>query len=209
MGLDYSLSEYLFKLEGYNWSLKDDFVLQTLIHKFGKYTSIAFYIVIVLSYLLTFFKLSLSEKLQPYKTGLLYLLVSTLVATLTISILKAVTNIDCPWSVSGLGGDNTYHHWIELLFIKHEGGRCFPSGHASAAFAFFSLFFFSKLYFPKYSWGVLLAVLLSGFIFGGAQQLRGAHFISHDLTTLILCWIINLVFFYIFFNNKKCSGKVL
>ena len=35
-----------------------------------------------------------------------------------------------------------------------------------------------------------LHVLLLGLVFGIGQQLRGAHFVSHDVWTLGLCWFI-------------------
>ncbi len=200
--VDFGLSHYLYQLEGNDWSLKDHFFLETIVHKFGKYAAISFYLMIVSSYLLTFFKFSISDKLQPYRQGLLYLVVSTLTATLSVSFLKSITHIDCPWSISGLGGEVSYKPWLDILFTEHEGGKCFPAGHASAAYAFFSLFFFSKIYFSRYSLWLLLVVLSVGMLFGFSQQLRGAHFISHDLTTLIICWLLNLYFFYLFFIRK-------
>ena len=38
--------------------------------------------------------------------------------------------------------------------------------------------------------GLLGASLLAGFILGGAQQVRGAHFMSHTLWTGWLCWTV-------------------
>ncbi len=32
--------------------------------------------------------------------------------------------------------------------------------------------------------------LLAGTVFGVAQQLRGAHFLSHDVASLIVCWAV-------------------
>ncbi len=41
--------------------------------------------------------------------------------------------------------------------------------------------------------------LVAGLIFGISQQLRGAHFLSHDLWSLTICWLVALGFFYLFF----------
>ena len=139
-----------------------------------------------------------TENLKTYRNGFIFLVSSTLVATLLISSLKSITHIDCPWSINGLGGEQEYVPWIQLLFRPHEGGRCFPSGHASAAYAFFSLYFFAHHYFSKYASIIFIAVVIVGLIFGFAQQLRGAHFVSHDVTTAFLCWIVNLLFYYLF-----------
>jgi membrane-associated PAP2 superfamily phosphatase len=34
-----------------------------------------------------------------------------------------------------------------------------------------------------------------GGVFGLAQQLRGAHFLSHDVWTLMICWLIALALY--------------
>ncbi len=201
---DYKLSHYLFSWQGDAWNLKKNFFTETIIHRYGKYTSIVIYLALVLLYGLSFYKKT-AARLMPYKKGLLYLVVSTLTATLSISILKSMTQIDCPWSIVGLGGDEVYQPWLNLLFIPHDGAKCFPSGHASAAYAFFSVYFFAYYYFPRQAVKVLLLVLVTGLVFGFAQQLRGAHFISHDITTAFICWIINLAFYYLILVSKKKS----
>ena len=40
--------------------------------------------------------------------------------------------------------------------------------------------------------GGLAVGLLAGGVFGFSQQLRGAHFLSHDLWTLATCWAVSL-----------------
>lgn len=42
---------------------------------------------------------------------------------------------------------------------------------------------------PARAW--LLAVVLAGLLFGGAQFLRGAHAPSHTLWTAWLCWALS------------------
>lgn len=39
--------------------------------------------------------------------------------------------------------------------------------------------------------------LLQNGVFGAAQQLRGAHFLSHDLWTLATCWTVSLLLFLV------------
>ena len=41
---------------------------------------------------------------------------------------------------------------------------------------------------PVWKWRCLGGALLLGVLFGVTQQLRGAHFLSHDLWSLIICW---------------------
>jgi len=71
-------------------------------------------------------------------------------------------------------------------------GVCFPAGHSSAGFAWVSLYFFALLVHPAWRWRGLAVGLVAGGVFGLAQPLRGAPFLSHDLWTLATCWAISL-----------------
>jgi len=97
--------------------------------------------------------------------------------------------MDCPWDLVHYGGDRSYHSLLDFSGYARAKGRCFPAGHASAAYAWFGFYFFALRYFPRYRWPVLGLVIMFGLVFGIGQQLRGAHFLSHDLWTAWLCWI--------------------
>ncbi|MGL4693355.1 MAG: phosphatase PAP2 family protein, partial [Stenotrophomonas maltophilia] len=71
-------------------------------------------------------------------------------------------------------------------------GVCFPGGHSSAGFAWVSLYFVALMMRPAWRWRGLAVGLLAGGLFGVSQQLRGAHFLSHDLWTLATCWAVSL-----------------
>ena len=89
------------------------------------------------------------------------------------------------------GGQQDYQSWFHSLWSPIEGaGHCFPSGHASSAYMFFGVYFFSRCYWPEKSRLVLASVIAMGLIFGFDQQIRGAHYISHDLTSALICWLV-------------------
>jgi membrane-associated PAP2 superfamily phosphatase len=69
-------------------------------------------------------------------------------------------------------------------------GHCFPAGHASSGFAFVGGFFAFRKTDPGIARKWLLAALLAGLVLGIAQQLRGAHFMSHTLWTGFICWTL-------------------
>jgi membrane-associated PAP2 superfamily phosphatase len=78
-------------------------------------------------------------------------------------------------------------HWA--WGVRDGGpGHCFPAGHASAAFAFVSGYFVLRSVSPAQARGWLVGSLLAGLLLGAAQQLRGAHFMSHTLWTGWFCW---------------------
>lgn len=115
---------------------------------------------------------------------------ATLVCLLLIPGIKRISATSCPWDLSLFGGVAQHlSHW-RWGVPDGAGGHCFPSGHAVAAFAFFSLHFLWRAHRPALARAALLAVLLVGALFGWVQMVRGAHFISHTLWSAWLCWLV-------------------
>ena len=85
-------------------------------------------------------------------------------------------------------------------------GRCFPAGHASAGYAWLALFFFFTAVKPACRrWGLAIGIGL-GLLFGIAQQLRGAHFLSHDVFTAMICWSIALGLHLLMLRPRGAGG---
>ena len=118
------------------------------------------------------------------------LLVAALMSVLVIWIAKNLSQTSCPWDLQEFGGPATYvSHWA--WGVADGGvGRCFPAGHASAAFCFMAGYFWlrDKARLAAVVW--LVVTLLAGLAIGLAQQVRGAHYMSHTLWTAWLCWVI-------------------
>ncbi len=115
----------------------------------------------------------------------------TLLCGAAVPALKSFSATSCPWDLAEFGGVADYvSHW--RLGVADGGpGRCFPSGHASAAFAFVGGWFVLRAHRPRAARAWLLAVAGVGLLFGGAQFLRGAHPPSHTLWTAWLCWALS------------------
>jgi len=113
---------------------------------------------------------------------------SVALAMLSITALKRLATTSCPWDLAEFGGVAHYvSHWI--WGVRDGGsGRCFPAGHASAGFAFLGGYFALRHKAPTAARWWLASALLAGFVLGAAQQVRGAHFMSHTLWTGWLCW---------------------
>ena len=125
-------------------------------------------------------QLALARRLQ--------LALGTLVALLVISTLKLHSHTSCPWDLREFGGVATHvSHWAWGV-LDGGSGSCFPAGHASAGFAFLGGFFVFRQVLPRTAMRWLAGALVVGFIFGLAQQVRGAHYMSHTLWTAWLCW---------------------
>jgi membrane-associated PAP2 superfamily phosphatase len=117
-------------------------------------------------------------------------LLSLAVVPATIGAMKARSDIYCPSAIERYGGNKPYHHLLEPLpagFPPNQG-RCFPAGHASGGFALLSLFY---LFNDKRSrWLGLTAGFVCGWAMGLYQMLKGAHFLSHTVATMLLAWLI-------------------
>lgn len=118
------------------------------------------------------------------------LALSTLAALLTVSTIKLHSHTSCPWDLQAFGGVATYvSHWAWGVRDGGTGG-CFPAGHASAGFAFIGGFFAFRQVLPKTALRWLAGAMAVGFVFGLAQQVRGAHYMSHTFWTAWLCWTV-------------------
>jgi len=115
---------------------------------------------------------------------------SALAALAAVSLGKNLSTTSCPWDLAEFGGVARYaSHWA-LGVVDGGGGRCFPAGHASAGFAFIGGYFALRRRAPAAARWWLAAAVLAGLMLGGAQQMRGAHFMSHTLWSGWLCWTV-------------------
>lgn len=116
------------------------------------------------------------------------LALTTLLALLVVSDIKLHSHSSCPWSLQEFGGVARHvSHWAWGVRDGGDGG-CFPAGHASAGFAFVGGFFAFRPHLPATARRWLLASMLAGLLLGLAQQVRGAHYMSHTLWTAWFCW---------------------
>mgnify|MGYP001202579222 CR=1 FL=1 len=114
----------------------------------------------------------------------------TLLCVLVVPLFKQFSRTSCPWDLAQFHGVAIYvSHW-HLGLADGGPGRCFPSGHAVAAFAFFGQYFLWRGHDVRHARRWLLAVLVLGAIYGLGQLVRGAHYPSHTLWSAGLCWVI-------------------
>lgn len=184
--LDQRWAQLLFSWEGGAWSLKPSFLLEHVLHRGGRWLSLLAWLG-----LLTFTAWRWPRAADRHWTRpAAWLLVALLASTLLVTWAKSITHMDCPWDLAGLGGERPF---VSLFAMRPEAlGRpaCFPAAHAASGYAWVALYFFFAKVRPRWRRAGLLVGLLAGAVFGLAQQLRGAHFLSHDLASLLLCWTV-------------------
>lgn len=121
--------------------------------------------------------------------GRLQWIASVLLALLVINLWKYASPTSCPWDLAEFGGTaHLVSHWA--WGISDGGpGNCFPAGHAAAGFAFVGGYFVLRDPAPRLAAACLALSLAAGLVLGVAQQLRGAHFMSHTLWSAWFCWV--------------------
>ncbi len=113
-------------------------------------------------------------------------------AMVSVTVIKRLSASSCPWDMAEFGGVAQYvSHWV--WGVRDGGsGHCFPAGHASAAFGYVAGWFVLRRRVPRLAAPWLAAAMALGLVLGLAQQLRGAHFMSHTLWSAWVCWCVGL-----------------
>lgn len=200
---DLIFADSIFQLEGQQWLLKDHFITSTLLHTSAQTLSK----LLLLLLLIVAFISPHNRHLNRYRRGFWFLFVSMAVSAALVSIGKYFSHLHCPWDLLRYGGKWPYVALFDSPPANIEPGHCFPAGHASAGYGFVSLYFFFHYYQPRKKWLGLAIGLGMGLIYGFAQQLRGAHFLSHDLWTLSICWFSGLLFYWLMFQRQYSSDS--
>jgi membrane-associated PAP2 superfamily phosphatase len=182
-GLDMAMASWFGGPTGF--ALKQHWLPSSVLHEGGRLVSWG--LVLVLTGMVwwpvgAFTRIDASRRVQ--------LVVSVFAAVLVVSALKASSSTSCPWDLAVFGRAARHvSHW-DWQTPDGGSGHCFPAGHASAGFAFLGGYFAFAGQAPGVARGWLLGALIAGLAFGIAQQMRGAHFMSHTLWTAWLCWLV-------------------
>lgn len=121
-----------------------------------------------------------------------YFIVASLLSVGIVGLLKTLTNVHCPWDLSEFGGTQPYLHLFESRLSSMRPGHCFPAAHASSGYALLALHFVFIERHPRLARACAALAIGVGLLFGIAQQSRGAHFLSHDIWSAFLVWLICL-----------------
>lgn len=182
--IDQRVADTLYTLEGHRWALKNTVATNLVIHQAGRDLSVLAGIAVLVACLWTL----CSERGRRWRKPLAYLLLSTVLATTLVAWIKTWSNMDCPWDLARYGGERPFIGLFQVRPVGLERGVCFPAAHASAGYAWLALYFFLGVVRPQWRMHGLVIGAGTGLLFGISQQLRGAHFFSHDVWTFAICW---------------------
>lgn len=198
-GLDTRLAGYFFNPTD-QWMFRNSFVLEKILHKGGVIFTMAILVAFLCSWIYLF-KFHDDKKQREY-VGFIFL--SSFITIITVFFLKRWSTLPCPWNSVAFGGDVNPPELWRAFSLDLPGKKCFPAGHSSGGFCFLSMYFGYTAIYGKRNFITLIPGLLIGIIFGITQQMRGAHYLSHDLMTIlisiIVTWVTSLIYSY---YNKK------
>jgi len=145
LGIKFDVSQWLFSISGHAWALKHTLITESVLHDGFRALNIVIVAGILIFYLSQWFKPLRVTSLVRLSQFIGALLLSFIV----VNLMKGVIGMHCPWDLNMFGGRFDYQP-LWLAASQPEPGRCFPAGHASIGYAWFSLFFLPTQRLPRY-----------------------------------------------------------
>jgi membrane-associated PAP2 superfamily phosphatase len=178
-GWDMQVVRWFGNAQGF--ALREVWWFRSLLHDGGRLLSFALLALMLLD---AFYPL----RAGPSRLRRGYWVGVTLLSVLLVQWMKRASATSCPWDLAEFGGVARYvTHW-QFGYLDGGAGHCFPAGHASGAFVFFSLYFLWREHEAKAARALLAGVALAGLAFSLTQLVRGAHYPSHMMWAAWLCW---------------------
>lgn len=179
-GLDLLLSQYFGQANGF--ALQHHWLFERGLHRGCKWLCVAIYAVLIWNYFRPLASLPQRSRAQQR-----FWFAVAMLGLVLVSALKYKSGVSCPWDLQQFGGTAVLENrWS----WQSDGGpgRCFPSGHVSAAFSLLALPYALRGSHPKAAQRALLAVLALAAVMSITQVVRGAHLLSHVAYSGWICW---------------------
>ncbi|VVO00161.1 phosphatase PAP2 family protein [Pseudomonas fluorescens] len=190
--LDMDLAQLFYDPVAGDFIGRHSYFLENILHDRAKQVVIAFSVLAILGFIGAFFM----DRLKPIKRELGCLVLSLALATSFVTPVKALTAVQCPWSLEQFGGHETYSELLSPRPPTDKPGRCWPGGHAATGFTLFALFFVLRDRRPRLARTAFVFAFALGSVFSIGRMIQGAHFFSHNVWTAIFCWLICLGSYY-------------
>lgn len=192
---DFHVSQ-LFYREGEGFYWRRHWLLEAVLHDGMKWLACAIWLGALL------YAWALRKQAQG-RVQRLYLVLALSCCALLPVVLKPVSNIHCPWSLESFGGQQHFRELWQPAAAGDKPGRCWPGGHASAGFAILAFFFYWRDERPARAKTALYSALAFGALLSAGRIAQGAHFLSHNLWTLIFDWCVCLALYQLLLASPR------
>lgn len=200
--MDFALSR-LFYEPGIGFVGRHSWLLEDFLHDRVKQGVIIIGVLAILGLLL-----SLLPRMAHLRRPLGYLVLALALSTSLVTPLKRLTGVHCPWSLTEFGGTETYTPLLSARTPTLKPGKCWPGGHASAGFSLLALFFVLRDRRPRTARIALVIALGLGTVMSVGRVMQGAHFLSHNVWTLLFDWTICLACYRLVLYRPEQAGHV-
>jgi membrane-associated PAP2 superfamily phosphatase len=131
-------------------------------------------------------------RLRPWWKPALYVALTIAISTGIVGLLKDTTNRFPPWSIDRYGGSVPHNELWQGTppGVVGKSGKGWPAGHAAGGFSLIGLWFVARRRQLARAWVWALPAVLIGSAFAVGQHWRGAHFASHNLYSIAICWVV-------------------
>lgn len=201
-GLDHVISNGFFDSATGRFPMRYNATFEIVTHQWAKYVVVLIACAMIAAWVLSFVLPALKER----RRVLLFLSLALTLAPATVSVFKALSPRSCPYDLVEYGGSAPYLGLFEAAPPGRLPGRCFPSGHASAGFCLLAFYFAGR---AAGSRRLMRAGLWTGFgagmAFGLARVSQGAHFLSHNLWSALVCWLVILALYLLIFGPPRSA----
>lgn len=180
------------------WMGAGNWWIEAVIHTGGRWAIRVVALAAIALWISTYF----NPELRTLRRPAAYFSVSVVLSIGIIGLLKVVTNVDCPWDLTIFGGHYPLVHLFAHRPAELRAGHCFPAAHASSGYALMALYFVLRERSAALARFGLMLGIGTGLVFGLAQQARGAHFVSHDVWSAFITWMVALTVYAVVFKAR-------
>jgi membrane-associated PAP2 superfamily phosphatase len=177
---------HLFYVPGEGFIGRHSYWLETVLHERVKQAVLLFTLALLVALIASLF----SAAHRVWRRPLAYTVLTIGLCTGIVTPLKVVTDVQCPWSLQDFGAREPYAPLLGERVDSAKPGRCWPGGHASTGFALLALYFALRDRHPRAGRIACALALSLGLLLSVGRMLQGAHFLSHNVWTLLIDWLI-------------------
>src|SRR5882672_10963530 len=200
--IDGLVSSWFYDAATERFPLHYNATFEIVTHHWAKYLVVLVGFAVVASYAMSF----VISALRDRRRLLLFLSLALTLAPAAVSLLKAGSLKHCPYDLVEYGGYAVHLSLFDAPVPGQRPGHCFPSGHASAGFCLLA-FYFAGLALGSRRLALcgLWGGLATGMLFGMARVAQGAHFVSHNLWSALVCWLVILALYIVIMGPPKTT----
>ena len=191
-GLDLWLQDFFYNASTHRWIVDENEPIGRVLFYNGPKAVVAIDAVTALVFALG--PVRWRERFRFDRRGLWLAVLVIATVPILAGIVKKYTNTFCPAEIRRYGGDVVYTKLCESFPADDQPSRrggCFPAGHASGGFALLGLIAVRSS--RRWRNGVIAVGLGLGWWMGLYQMLKGAHYLSHTTTTMLIAWMVVLL----------------